>query len=323
MKSSLSHLDRRLTRSSDSHRSRLGDELFTSASQVADRSLLWVVVAGLLAGVGGRRGRRAAARGLVGIAIASAVVNGPLKLLVHRARPRKRAPLVPTPRTSSFPSGHSASAFAFAVAASRELPPATALLVPLAATVSYSRVYVGVHYPSDVLLGATLGAGAGLLADRLLNVAADREPEAQPSPSHSLPRELVLAVSPHAGRSSGLATARRTIEQLGLSVVHELRIDEISTLADLTHGPNGQPRLVVAAGGDGTVGAGCVSAMRTSTIGFSTCSRSRRSPCTSSRSRRSSCSFGSNASCGACTPCTCRASRSIRSSHWRSPSMAR
>jgi undecaprenyl-diphosphatase len=255
MKHSLLRLDRRVIRSSERHRSPRLDELFTGASQVANRSLIWLAVGGLLAALGGRRGKRAAARGLVAIAIASAVANGPVKLLVRRARPSWRAPLVRPPRTTSFPSGHSASAFAFAVAASREMPPAAALLLPLAATVSYSRVYVGVHYPSDVLLGAALGAGAGVLADGLLHAATgDGKPKMQPAPSISLPKELVLVFSPHAGRSSELATARRAIDRLGLSVVAELKIDELERLPDLTHRLDGEPRLVVAAGGDGTVG---------------------------------------------------------------------
>jgi undecaprenyl-diphosphatase len=118
------------------------------------------------------RGRRAAERGLLAIAVTSAIVNGPLKLIFRRARPSSQTPLIPLPRTTSFPSGHAASAFAFASAVSREIPAAAVVLLPLALTVSYSRVYVGVHYPSDVALGAAVGAGTGLLADSLLRVAS-------------------------------------------------------------------------------------------------------------------------------------------------------
>ena len=65
------------------------------------------------------------------------------------------------PTSTSFPSGHSASAAAFAVAVSDVVP---ALRVPLGAvagTVAFSRVYVGVHYPGDVLVGAATGALLG------------------------------------------------------------------------------------------------------------------------------------------------------------------
>jgi undecaprenyl-diphosphatase len=190
------------------------------------------------------------------IAIASSVVNGPLKLLVRRVRPSWRTPLVRSPRSTSFPSGHAASAFAFAVAASREMPPAAPLLLPLASAVSYSRVYVGVHYPSDVLVGAAVGTGVGVLADALLDAATgEGKPKMHPVSPEDLPKELVIVFSPHAGHSSGLTVARRGVEQLGLSVIAELKIEELDKLTDLMHGPDGRPRLVVAAGGDGTVGA--------------------------------------------------------------------
>jgi diacylglycerol kinase (ATP) len=65
----------------------------------------------------------------------------------------------------------------------------------------------------------------------------------------------VLVFSPHAGRSSELSTARRVLDQLGLSIVAELRIAEVERVGAFTHRPDGAPRLIVAAGGDGTVGA--------------------------------------------------------------------
>jgi undecaprenyl-diphosphatase len=89
-------------------------------SGMADRSALWLLVAALLAAVGGRAGRRAAQQGLVATAVVSALVNLGLKSVHGRQRPHRGhrgAPFarhVRMPRSSSFPSGHSASAFAFA-----------------------------------------------------------------------------------------------------------------------------------------------------------------------------------------------------------------
>jgi undecaprenyl-diphosphatase len=158
------------------------DKVFVRASRAANRSVIWLAVSGVLVAVGGSRGRRAAERGLMAIAVTSAIVNGPLKLIFRRARPSLQPPLVPLPRTTSFPSGHAASAFAFALAVSREIPASAVLLLPLALTVSYSRVYVGVHYPSDVLLGAAVGAGTGMLADNLLHLASgERVPKTGPA----------------------------------------------------------------------------------------------------------------------------------------------
>lgn len=181
MKRVLLRLDRKLTRRTERRRSPLLDKLFVGASRAANRSLIWLAFSCLLVALEGPRGKRASERGLMAIAVTSAVVNGPVKLVFRRARPSSRTPLVPLPRTTSFPSGHAASAFAFTFAVSRELPLAAVILVPLAVTVSYSRVYVGVHYPSDVLLGAALGAGIGMATDSVMRHAADQLPKPGPA----------------------------------------------------------------------------------------------------------------------------------------------
>jgi membrane-associated phospholipid phosphatase len=96
-----------------------------------------------------------------------------MKHLGDRQRPDRDGHAVPEPRwvkmptSTSFPSGHSASAAAFAVAVGDVIP---ALRVPLAAaagTVAFSRVYTGVHYPGDVLVGVVTGALLGRLTSRL------------------------------------------------------------------------------------------------------------------------------------------------------------
>jgi len=142
------------------------DHALVGLTRAASYSRLWLLIAAVLAVFGGRDGRRAAGRGLIAIAIAAAAANGPAKLLVRRRRPssRWRPTLVRTPRSTSFPSGHSAAAVAFATGASVELPVLMPVLVPLASAVAYSRVHTGVHYPSDVAAGIGIGLAAGLLA---------------------------------------------------------------------------------------------------------------------------------------------------------------
>jgi undecaprenyl-diphosphatase len=145
------------------------DEPLRLVSDFANFSKPWFLVAGILALVGGSRGRRAAVTGLAAIGAASLVVNQPMKLAGKRLRPDREGGRVPQqrwvrmPSSTSFPSGHSASAAAFAVAVGRALP---ALRLPLrtaASIVAFSRVYTGVHYPGDVLVGATVGTLAGSL----------------------------------------------------------------------------------------------------------------------------------------------------------------
>jgi undecaprenyl-diphosphatase len=66
-----------------------------------------------------------------------------------------------TPRTTSFPSGHSASAWCFATAAALEAPVLAPVLLPMAAAIAYSRVHTGAHYPGDVVAGSIVGAALG------------------------------------------------------------------------------------------------------------------------------------------------------------------
>lgn len=170
LKHSVRRLDRRLVGESLRARSPQSDRVLAALTTSADYSRLWLAIAGGLAVFGGDRGRRAAARGVSAIAIGAAVANGPAKLLVRRRRPQETtAPLIRMPRSTSFPSGHSASAFAFATGACAELPVLAPALVPLASAVAYSRVHAGVHYPSDVLAGALIGVASGALAGALLD----------------------------------------------------------------------------------------------------------------------------------------------------------
>jgi undecaprenyl-diphosphatase len=117
----------------------------------------------VLAVSGGRPGRRAAVQGLASVAASSAVVNLGVKQVARRRRPDREAAFVPVdrhvrmPTSTSFPSGHSASAFAFAAGVGSQLPMVAVPLHGLAGVVAYSRVHTGVHYPGDVVVGAVLG----------------------------------------------------------------------------------------------------------------------------------------------------------------------
>ena len=138
-------------------------------SNAANRSLIWVGVAGTLGLVGGPRGKRAALAGLTSIAVASATVNVALKGLYRRERPDRDTAGVVLPRqtrmpeSTSFPSGHSASGFAFATAVGYQIPLLSFPLGTLAAAVAYSRVHSGVHYPGDAIVGSLTGAVVGLM----------------------------------------------------------------------------------------------------------------------------------------------------------------
>jgi undecaprenyl-diphosphatase len=171
------HLDERLMRGFRRPRSSTLDRALVAITRAANYSRLWLAIAAGLSAFGGRRGRRAAENGLIAVAIAALVANGPAKLLVRRPRPfrHSRPTLIRIPRSSSFPSGHSATALAFATGACAELPLLAPVLIPLAGGVAYSRVHTGVHYPSDVVAGAAIGVGSGALARRLTRRRGGRE----------------------------------------------------------------------------------------------------------------------------------------------------
>jgi undecaprenyl-diphosphatase len=137
-------------------------------SRAADHSRLWLAIAATIALLGGGRGRRAALEGMVSIGVTSATVNLGMKSLHQRRRPDRVADLSPArhvemPESASFPSGHAASAFAFAYAVGRHLPGLAVPIRLLAAGVAYSRVHTGVHYPGDVVVGSIVGAGTAAI----------------------------------------------------------------------------------------------------------------------------------------------------------------
>ena len=149
------------------------DRAMGALSRAADHSKISLAASAGLVAFGGAGGRRAALCGLASVAITAAVINGPLKLGVHRPRPDRLAeevPIarhVPMPVTRSFPSGHAASAFAFATGVGEVWPTAAIPLRALAAAVAYSRVHTGVHYPGDVLVGALTGITIAELVGRV------------------------------------------------------------------------------------------------------------------------------------------------------------
>jgi membrane-associated phospholipid phosphatase len=141
------------------------DKTFRQLSTVANYSRLWLGIGAAIATLGGRRGRRVALEGVLAIGATSATVNLGIKPLARRQRPVRADPapfagrFVAMPESTSFPSGHSASAFAFAYTVGRHYPGLAVPMRLLASGVAYSRVHTGVHYPGDVVLGSIVGAG--------------------------------------------------------------------------------------------------------------------------------------------------------------------
>jgi membrane-associated phospholipid phosphatase len=158
------------------------DRLVARFTLLGEHAAVWLAIGAIgTVADGQRRGRWWRATGTVAGMYG---LNTAIKLVARRSRPRLRGcePLIATPTTLSFPSAHASTAFAGAFAYSRLGLPAVPLYA-LAAKLSYSRLYLGVHYPSDVLAGALLGTAVAALRE---HGAAAGAPSLQaPEPSEA------------------------------------------------------------------------------------------------------------------------------------------
>jgi membrane-associated phospholipid phosphatase len=154
----LQQLDERLLRLARTRgHDRRVEQAVAAFSRLGEHGALWLAIGACGAAVD--RPRRAGWRRATATVAGAYVLNTAVKLLVRRRRPQLPGltPLVATPTQLSFPSAHATTAFAGALAYSRLGLPA-APLYALAAGLAASRVYLGVHHPSDVLAGALLGS---------------------------------------------------------------------------------------------------------------------------------------------------------------------
>ncbi|MET3904086.1 phosphatase PAP2 family protein [Paenarthrobacter sp. 4246] len=243
------------------------DVFFRRLSSAATKGKLWFGIAGIMSAFPGKP-RRAALHGVLALGVASGVTNVIFKRVLPRRRPLpEHLPLFrfvnPQPTSSSMPSGHSASAVAFAVGAGMVSPALGAVLAPLAAGVAYSRVHTGAHWPSDVVFGSALGAGAALVTRRWWPAKpAEPTPRRTPAEAPAIVEGEGLSIavnvlggsySPETGELLKVVFPKAYIREIAEG-------DDVAAEIDATATRPGTVALGVW-GGDGTVGTAAAAAV--------------------------------------------------------------